>query len=72
MTDCPLVGLPPVERAWTAKRGDTVFLRLPGQTNRLAYDEARAMLDRVQKETGVFFVLLAAGVEVVAPTGEAR
>jgi hypothetical protein len=64
---CPLHGMPPMERAWSAKPGETVFLRMPEGTRPLAYEDARATLDRATKECGVFFLLLAPGVEVVPP-----
>lgn len=64
---CPLHGIPPMERTWSAKRGETVFLRMPGGTHPMAYEGARATLDRATKECGVYFVLLAPGVEIVPP-----
>ena len=57
----------PIERAWSAKPGDTVFVRLPKWARPEHYKHARATLDQATHETGVYFVVLAAEVEIVNP-----
>jgi len=64
---CPLVGMPPMQRAWSAKPGDVVFLRMPNGAAWAAYEQANETLKTVTDKTGVHFVLLAPGTELVAP-----
>jgi len=62
---------PEFSEAWTAKPGETVFLRLSEPISRDAFEMARSMLDQITERSGVFFVILDPRVEVVNPkTGE--
>ena len=66
---CPLTHVGPVDRAWVVQRGDTVLLRLP-TTSSDAFELARENLLAATRRTGVEFVLLGPGVEVVSPKGD--
>jgi hypothetical protein len=66
---CPLSGIPPVQRAWSVKRGDTIILRF-ATDNPEVFEAARPILDEASKRTDIEFILLTSGVEVVPPGGD--
>ena len=67
---CPLVGMPPVERAWSVKRGDVVLLRLTHQVSFAATEAMHDVLKLASERSGVEFLLLGPDVEVVPPAGD--
>jgi hypothetical protein len=66
---CPLVGMPSMQRAWSAKPGETVILRSSERLSSDAWRLNTELLRDLTARTGVHFVLLDPSLEVVSPDG---
>jgi hypothetical protein len=64
---CPLHGMPPMERAWSAKPGDVVMLRPRHGLSLDAIRFSRELLVELSQKTGITFVLLDSELDVVPP-----
>jgi hypothetical protein len=61
--------MPPIERAWSARRGDVILLRTTSR-NPDAFFAMHEVLRMATAQTGVEFLLLGPDVEVVPPGGD--
>ena len=63
---CPLHGMPPMQRAWSAKPGDVVIFRLNSRNPDL-FKLTAETLEHATQASGVKFILVGPDVEVVPP-----